>query len=171
VNGRPEDLWSSERQVGARRSREVNRRRDCGSTQAQISGPRLDCSRLNGFGESGRTAGCTARTVTEPMAHGTRPHRKNKVGVVEKHRPPSFTRSRDSLQLLRSANYSDTDPEPKTCPNAVSRIFDLSLYYAELNRAVYRPMIVTSPAECGGAQSMACEFAVDKTESKGKTLV
>jgi hypothetical protein len=37
-------------------------------------------------------------------------------------------------RLLRSAHYSDTDPEPKTRPNAVIRIFDLSLYYAELNR-------------------------------------
>jgi hypothetical protein len=39
--------------------------------------------------------------------------------------------------LLRSAIYSDTDPEPKTRPNAVIRIFDLSLYYAGLNKYTF----------------------------------
>jgi hypothetical protein len=39
-------------------------------------------------------------------------------------------------QLLTSANYSDTDVEPKTRPNAFIRIFELSLYYAGLNRIV-----------------------------------
>ena len=36
--------------------------------------------------------------------------------------------------LLRPANYSDTDPGPKTRPNVDIRIFELSLYYAGLNR-------------------------------------
>jgi len=38
------------------------------------------------------------------------------------------------LAYLRSAIYSDTNPEPKTHPNAVIRIFELSLYYAGLNK-------------------------------------
>ena len=111
---RREDLWRSERQDGAGRSRKVNRRRDCGSTQDQISGPRLDCSRLNGFGESGRTA-CTARTVSEPTAHAQDRIARTRSEVHKAHRPAQLharekgsglgvlSDSANSLELERSA--------------------------------------------------------------------
>jgi hypothetical protein len=41
----------------------------------------------------------------------------------------------DRVQLLRPANYSDIVPGPRTRPNVVIRIFELSLYYAGLNRS------------------------------------
>ena len=48
----------------------------------------------------------------------------------------SFTMSKQEHRhtvLLRPANYSDTAPGPKTRPNVIIRIFELSLYYAGLN--------------------------------------
>ena len=35
------------------------------------------------------------------------------------------------IYATRPANYSDTEPGPKTRPNVVIRIFELSLYFAE----------------------------------------
>jgi hypothetical protein len=56
----------------------------------------------------------------------------------------------DRVQLLRPANYSDIVPGPRTRPNVVIRIFELSLYYAGLNKSEDRSFHVGyfQPAAC-----------------------
>jgi hypothetical protein len=56
---------------------------------------------------------------------------------MECHRPestPGAAIKANRRLLFRPANYSDPGPGPKTRPNLVIRIFELSLYYAGLNR-------------------------------------
>jgi D-beta-D-heptose 7-phosphate kinase/D-beta-D-heptose 1-phosphate adenosyltransferase len=54
------------------------------------------------------------------------------------HGVPAIIDPRLGDDLLRPANYSDTNPRPKARPNVVIRIFALSLYYAGLNKHLSR---------------------------------
>jgi hypothetical protein len=120
-------------------------------------------SERHGHNETPCPHGYTCRKYIIEQVHKTARHfqpgiifmdRVKPVGFggLEIHGPPHLTPATLEQALLRSTNYSDTDPEPKTRPNAVIRIFDLSLYYAGLNRCLFREEASGSP----GGDATSC---------------